>query len=209
MKKFAVISTLAATICFYSSVFAGTFYMKNGDEFEYEKYWLKNGRIYVQINKEAEADFGMDEVDLKRMNISDKSNKILSTDSKFSSPKEEITNIYGRFYSAMRSGDYNEMLRYVTGKQKRMTEKLINGSEQEKTLFKQLFANMPTNYTVTSISLSKNGKTATLKTKRKINTEVYDINGVKTHDESSWAYNIADFIKENNEWKIASAQDKM
>lgn len=232
MKKLLVLTTLVMLCCSASKIWAATLYFKNGDEFEYQRYWEKNGRIYVQINKESEVDFAKEELDLRKSKIAVKPAKTMlhtadnihstpasntpshgyptpTTQTKFSTLQEELSSIYGNFYTAMRSGNFNILLKYVTGKQRKTTEKLINTPESQKALFRQMIATLPEDYTVTGFSAAPGGKRATLKTRRKMLTEVYDVNGVKTHEETSYISNTVDFIKQNNEWKIALAQDSL
>lgn len=232
MKKLLVLTTLVVLFCSASKIRAATLYFKNGDEFEYQRYWERNGRIHVQINKESEVDFAKDELDLIKSKIAVKPAKTIlhtadnirppsasdtlphgyrtpTTQTKFSTLQEELSSIYGNFYTAMRSGNFNTLLKYVTGKQRKTTEKLINAPESQKTLFRQMITNLPADYTVTGFSAAPGGKKATLVTRRKMLTGVYDVNGVKTHEETSYISNTVEFIKQNNEWKIALAQDSL
>lgn len=227
MKKWLIWTALVVLFCSASETWAATLYLKNGDEFEYQRYWEKNGRIYVQINKESEIDFGKEEVDLIKSKFVVKPTKTVqytadsthakaspdtappTTQTNFSTLQEELSSIYSKFYSAMRSGNFNTLLKYVTGKQRKDTERLINAPESQKAILRQLIANLPPDYTVTGFSAAPGGKKATLKTRRKVLTEIYDANGTKTHGETAYISNTVDFIKQNNEWKIALAQDSL
>lgn len=67
MKKATSILILFAALIFLAqTVTAKTFYLKNGEEIDYQKSWKKNGRIYVLVNRDTLIDFAPGEVDLKR-----------------------------------------------------------------------------------------------------------------------------------------------
>lgn len=66
MKVLIVFLTLAATLCIAPQLRAKTFYLKNGERIEYQRYWEKDGRIYVLINRDTEVDFAPEEVDLRK-----------------------------------------------------------------------------------------------------------------------------------------------
>lgn len=65
MKVLIVCITLAATFCITPQLWAKTFYLKNGDQIEYQRYWKKDGRIHVLLNRDTEVEFSPKEVDLK------------------------------------------------------------------------------------------------------------------------------------------------
>ncbi len=67
MKRVIVLVTvLAATLCCVPQLWAKTFYLKNGEEIEYQRYWQKEGRVYVLINRDTLVDFAPEEVDLAK-----------------------------------------------------------------------------------------------------------------------------------------------
>jgi hypothetical protein len=67
MKRlFVVVTVLAATLCIAPQLWAKTFYLKNGEQIEYQRYWQKEGRVYLQINRDTVVDFAPDEVDMEK-----------------------------------------------------------------------------------------------------------------------------------------------
>jgi hypothetical protein len=67
MKKVtAILIALSAIYFLAKPVLARTFYLKNGEEINYQKSWKKNGRIYVLINRDTLIDFAPEEVNLKK-----------------------------------------------------------------------------------------------------------------------------------------------
>ena len=67
MKGSFVILTVIAAILFISAQSeAKTFYLKNGDEIEYQSYKQRGGVVYLQINQDSEVEFPVGEVDLAR-----------------------------------------------------------------------------------------------------------------------------------------------
>ncbi len=67
MKTVTAILITLATLCFLAQpVLARTFYLKNGEQINYQKSWKKNGRIYVLINRDTLIDFAPEEVNLKK-----------------------------------------------------------------------------------------------------------------------------------------------
>ena len=65
-RSFVIVTVLAATLCVAPQLWAKTFYMKNGEQIEYQRYWQEGGRVYLQINRDTEVDFAPEEVDLVR-----------------------------------------------------------------------------------------------------------------------------------------------
>ncbi len=67
MKRLVVVVTvLAATLCIAPQLWAKTFYLKNGEQIEYKRYWQKEGRVYLLINRDTLVDFAAAEVDLEK-----------------------------------------------------------------------------------------------------------------------------------------------
>jgi hypothetical protein len=67
MKRWVVfVTVVAATLCSAPQLWAKTFYLKNGEEITYRRYWQEKGRVYVQINRDTLVDFAPDEVDLAK-----------------------------------------------------------------------------------------------------------------------------------------------
>jgi len=112
--------------------------------------------------------------------------------------------VYGKFYAAMRAGDYNEQIKYVVGEQRKEVEQLEHAPAQQKELVKKVMAALSKSYTVTGCSVAPDGKSATLKTKRKI--PVFNEKGVKIEENDINA--AVDFVKDANAWKIAKVQEK-
>ncbi len=65
-KATAVLISFAALLLLAQPVTARTFYLKNGEEIDYQRSWKKNGRIYVLVNRDTMIDFAPEEVDMKR-----------------------------------------------------------------------------------------------------------------------------------------------
>lgn len=63
---FVFVTVLAATLCIVPQLWAKTFYLKNGEQIEYQRYWQKEGRVYLQINRDTLVDFAPEEVDLEK-----------------------------------------------------------------------------------------------------------------------------------------------
>jgi hypothetical protein len=67
MKTVTTFLIAFAALCFLTRpVMARTFYLKNGEEINYQKSWMKNGRIQVLINRDTLVSFAPDEVDMKK-----------------------------------------------------------------------------------------------------------------------------------------------
>ncbi|HYS43733.1 MAG TPA: hypothetical protein VEM32_07100, partial [Geobacteraceae bacterium] len=66
MKGLFVFVTLAATLCIAPQLWAKTFYLKNGEQIKYQRYWQKEGRVYLLINRDTLVDFAPEEVDLEQ-----------------------------------------------------------------------------------------------------------------------------------------------
>lgn len=67
MRGLSVVLVVLAAVLFVSpQLWAKTFYLKNGDEIEYQSYRQKDGAISVLINRDTEVDFPLDEVDLEK-----------------------------------------------------------------------------------------------------------------------------------------------
>ena len=64
MKGLIVYITLAAMLCIVPQLGAKTFYMNNGERIEYQRYWEKDGRVYVLINRDILVDFTPEEVNI-------------------------------------------------------------------------------------------------------------------------------------------------
>lgn len=63
---FVTLSVLAGLLFASSSLWAKTFYLKNGEEIECQSYRQQGDRIIVRINDETVVDFALDEVDFKK-----------------------------------------------------------------------------------------------------------------------------------------------
>jgi hypothetical protein len=113
--------------------------------------------------------------------------------------QKELNAIYGRFYEATRAGNFNEQLKYVTGAQKRIVEKVINSPDDQKDMLKQMMGNLAGSYSVTGCSVAPDGKSAILNTKRMV--PVYNAQGDKTGDQES--IGTIEFIKVGSTWKIS------
>jgi len=67
MKRFIFILTVSvATFSICPQLWAKTFYLKNGEEIEYQSYRQKNATIYLLINRDTEVEFPVNEVDLAK-----------------------------------------------------------------------------------------------------------------------------------------------
>ena len=67
MKRFFIVLTvILATFSIAPPLWAKTFYLKNGDEIEYQSYRQKEGTIYLLINRDTEVEFPVKEVDLAK-----------------------------------------------------------------------------------------------------------------------------------------------
>ena len=66
MKGLFVFVTLAVTLCIVPQLWAKTFYLKNGEQIEYKRYWQKDGRINVLITRDTLVDFAPEEVDMEK-----------------------------------------------------------------------------------------------------------------------------------------------
>ncbi len=66
MKGLFVFVTLVATLCIVPQLWAKTFYLKNGEQIKYQRYWQKEGRVYLLINRDTLVDFAPEEVDLEK-----------------------------------------------------------------------------------------------------------------------------------------------
>jgi hypothetical protein len=85
----ALIVVLTAVLCLAPNAKAGTFYLKDGSQIEYLRYWQKDGTIYLLINRDTQVEFASEEVDLKRtaMEDSKKHPSRKHNDHKLRSPK--------------------------------------------------------------------------------------------------------------------------
>ena len=67
MKRFIIVLTaFVATFSLCPQLWAKTFYLKNGEEIEYQSYRQKNATIYLLINRDTEVEFPVNEVDLAK-----------------------------------------------------------------------------------------------------------------------------------------------
>ena len=66
MKGLFVFVTLAASLCIAPQLEAKTFYLKNGEQIKYKRYWQKDGRINVLITRDTLVDFAPEEVDMEK-----------------------------------------------------------------------------------------------------------------------------------------------
>ncbi len=60
---FVILTVIAVSLLFSSSVRAETIYFKNGDEIECQSYRQLDDKVYVNVNSETELDFALEEVD--------------------------------------------------------------------------------------------------------------------------------------------------
>ncbi len=65
-KATAILISFAALLFLAQPVTARTFYLKNGEEIDYQQSWKKNGRIYVLVNRDTLIDFAPEEVDMQK-----------------------------------------------------------------------------------------------------------------------------------------------
>jgi hypothetical protein len=113
--------------------------------------------------------------------------------------QNELNSVYGKLYAAVRAGNFNEQMRYVTGDQQKSLEKVLNASDNDKALVKMMQSKMPKSYTTTGCSIASDGKSATLTTIRK--TPVYNVNGEKISEQDT--HGTINFIKVGNAWKVS------
>lgn len=64
--SFVILAVMAAFLFAPQQSQAKTFYLKNGDEIEYQSYKLRDGVVYLQINQDSEIEFPEGEVDLAK-----------------------------------------------------------------------------------------------------------------------------------------------
>jgi len=64
--SFVALAVIAGVLFAAPSLWAKTFYLKNGEEIECQSYRQQGDRIIVRINNETVVDFALDEVDFKR-----------------------------------------------------------------------------------------------------------------------------------------------
>ena len=77
--SFVLVTVIAATLFISPQVRAKTFYLKNGEQIDYQSYRQKDGRIFVRINRDTEVDFSPEEVDLKKTEKDAKQEKKVRT----------------------------------------------------------------------------------------------------------------------------------
>jgi hypothetical protein len=65
-RPFGTLAVIAGLLIAAPSLWAKTFYLKNGEEIECQSYRQQGDRMYVQINNETRLDFALDEVDFKK-----------------------------------------------------------------------------------------------------------------------------------------------
>jgi thioester reductase-like protein len=67
MKRFIIVMTaFVAIFSLCPQLWAKTFYLKNGEEIEYQSYRQKDAMIYLLINRDTEVEFPVNEVDLAK-----------------------------------------------------------------------------------------------------------------------------------------------
>lgn len=68
-RSFVTLTVIAGFFFASPSLWAKSFYLKNGEEIECQSYRQQGDMIYVQINNETEVDFALDEVDFRKTKI--------------------------------------------------------------------------------------------------------------------------------------------
>ncbi|HTG80956.1 MAG TPA: hypothetical protein VL949_03375 [Geobacteraceae bacterium] len=286
MKRWIVfVTVLVAVMCVAPQLWAKTFYLKDGERIECQRYWEKEGRVYVLINRDTLVDFAPGEVDLEKTAKAAKAPAVKKkakhkkhvkrhavpkaakpAPSAPSAPpaatekkpavapqppsaakpapvvkpipprpaapgakpapaapakptsaamppgtptlQKELDAVYGKLYAAMRSGDYREQIKYVTGEQRTAVEQLEKAPAKQKELVKKLMSAMSATYTVTGCSVAPDGKRATLGTVRKVPHESYDNANKKVgKTEYKDTPGVVDFVKVGTEWKVALVKE--
>ena len=210
-----------------------TFYLKNGEEIEYQQSWQKDGMIHLLVNRDTLLQFAPEDVNLKRSRVAAqakiptrKTAKAATAASASASTSRNVTaaapkgykpappavrteleGVYSKFYAAVRSGDIDEQLKYVTGKQRASVEKFGDASGEGKQLVLELMRRaLPEAYVVTRVSIAADNDKATLATVRKYPVEQYEMVDNALVKTGPTRYKnvtgVVSFVKEGSQWKI-------
>jgi hypothetical protein len=113
--------------------------------------------------------------------------------------QKELNAVYGKYYAATRAANFNEQLKYVTGEQKRLVEKVLLAPSDQREMVKEMMGKLARSYVDTGCSIAPDGKSATLNTRRKV--QVYNAKGEKTREQD--CIGNVEFIKVGSTWKIS------